>query len=81
MTVPSIVFVVARHRRKLFEALSQAFANDANVSVILDQRTAHRRRPPAQSPGQERRRFDRRERHVADIELRERGWTMIQLLF
>ncbi len=75
----TIVFVVARHRRELFEALKQAFAGEPNVSVLLDRRVEHRRRGPGAVP-KERRRFDRRERHIADIELRARGWTMIQLL-
>lgn len=82
MTVQTIVFVVARHRHELFEALKQAFASEPNVSVVLDQRTGPRRRyTDSEDPGQERRRFERRERHVSDIELRQRGWTMIQLLF
>ena len=80
MTVPPIVFVVARHRLDLFDALTQAFAHEPSVSVILDQRVGPRRRQPAAASGKERRRFDRRERHVSAIELRERGWTMIQLL-
>ena len=76
----TIVFIVARHRRELFEALKQVFAGEPNVSVLLDKRVEHRRHPPgAAASGKERRRFDRRERHVSDIELRERGWTMIQL--
>jgi hypothetical protein len=80
--VQTIVFVVSRHRGELFEALKQAFAAERNVSVVLDQRTGRRRRPTeSEGPGEERRRFDRRERHVSDIELRQRGWTMIQLLF
>ncbi len=80
LIVQTIVFIVARHRHELFEALKQAFAGEPNVSVVLDQRVDHRRRQPGATPsGKERRRFDRRERHVSDVELRERGWTMIQL--
>ena len=74
------MFIVAPDRRDLFEALKQAFAGEPNVSVRLDQRLGHRRRGSvAAGPGKERRRFDRRERHVWEIELRQRGWTMIQL--
>ena len=75
-----MVFVVSPHRRKLLEALTQAFADDVNVSVVLDKRATSRRRTSTDRPTRERRRYDRREHHLAELELRERGWTMIQLL-
>jgi hypothetical protein len=76
----SVIFVVSPHRRKLLDALSQAFEDDVNVSVVMDKRVRSRRGKGAEPPSRERRRYDRREHHLADLELRERGWTMIQLL-
>jgi hypothetical protein len=76
----SVIFVVAPHRKKLHDALSQAFADDVNVTVVMDKRVRPRRGKAADAPARERRRYDRREHHLADVELRERGWTMVQLL-
>jgi hypothetical protein len=78
--VHSVVFVVSPRRPELLDALAKAFQNDASVSVVLDQRVGHRRHASGPAPDRERRRYDRRERHLNDGELRERGWTMVQLL-
>lgn len=75
-----MIFVVSPHRKKLRDALAKAFEDDANVSVVLDKRVTSRRRTAKETPARERRRYDRRERHLAEVELRERGWTMIQVL-
>jgi hypothetical protein len=76
----TVVFVVSPHRSELFDALGKAFQNDASVNVVLDRRVEHRRHASGPAPVRERRRYDRRERHLADVELRQRGWTMVQLL-
>jgi len=78
--VHSVIFVVSPHRKKLRDALVKAFEDDANVSVVLDKRATSRRRGSTDPPTRERRRYDRREHHLAEVELRERGWTMIQVL-
>lgn len=75
-----VVFVVSPHRRELLDALTRAFQSDRHVKVVQDQRVDHRRHASDPTPDRERRRYDRREHHLADVELRERGWTMVQLL-
>jgi hypothetical protein len=66
------VFIVQRERTELFEYLREHFADEPDVSVILDRRTAERRRSdhrrgPA-PPGVDRRAGDRRRTPAA-------GWT------
>ncbi len=75
-----MIFVVSPHRKKLHDALLQAFADDVNVMVVMDKRVRPRRGKASEAPARERRRYDRREHHLADVELRERGWTIVQLL-
>ena len=75
----TIVFVVSPHRRELFDALTAAFEKDDGVRVVEDRRTGPRRHASATAPERERRRYDRREHHMADVDLRERGWAVVQL--
>ena len=74
------IFVVARAHPDLFEFLLKQFADDANVSVVLDRRTAHRRLHSGEIPVDgERRRADRRSRPAIDEELRSRSHAIITL--
>jgi septal ring factor EnvC (AmiA/AmiB activator) len=63
------VFIVARRHPELFDYLSERFADDPNVTVVLDRRLAPRRRR-ALPAAAERRRVDRRTRPEVEAQLR-----------
>lgn len=73
-----LVFVVRLSRADLYEALAKTFSDEPGVTVLLDRRALPRRRDDLPHPA-ERRRADRRLRALADLELKERGWTLIRV--
>ena len=73
-----VVFVVSPARAELLDALTRAFKDDRHVNVVRDQRVESRRHGVDPAPDRERRRYDRREHHLADVQLRERGWPRVQ---
>lgn len=73
-----LVFVIRQNRTKLYETLTSAFAVEPRVEVILDRRrTSRRREGSGHHP--ERRRWDRRMRPAIDVEVRERGWSVVRI--
>ena len=73
------ILVVARDRQKLYEYAKRAFSGNSSVEVILDRRTAERRRSPDRSGAPERRRGDRRLMLEIDNHLRAMGWAIVRL--
>jgi hypothetical protein len=70
-----LVFIVSRHRPKLHEYLQQEFADNAEVTVIVDRRLSKRRLQEVdRSP--DRRQTDRRQALV-DERLRSMGWAIV----
>ena len=79
-TMPRHIFVVSRAHRELFEYLSQQFADDKNVKVILDRRVGERRlEATRREEGERRARSNRRTRPSVDEELRFRSHSVITL--
>lgn len=72
------VFIVSRHHRDLYAYLSERFATDSAVEVILDRRLAERRQR-AVPPVVERRGGDRRQRPEVEAELLTRSHAIITL--
>jgi hypothetical protein len=73
------ILVVARDRQKLYEYAKRAFSGNATVEVILDRRSAERRRSRDRSGTHERRRGDRRLLLEIDNHLRALGWAVVRL--
>ena len=73
------ILVVARDRQKLYEYAKRAFSGNATVEVILDRRSAERRRSGDRSGAPERRRGDRRLLLEVDNHLRALGWAVVRL--
>ena len=74
-----LVFIVSRLRPKLHEYLQKEFADNVEVSVIVDRRLGDRRlqevdRSPDRSP--DRRQTDRRQA-IVDERLRSMGWAIV----
>lgn len=76
--MPRHLFIVARDVPGLYEVLTEQFADDEDVTVILDRRRGQRR---AQSGARDddRRKHDRRTRHAVDDELRRRSHAILSL--
>jgi hypothetical protein len=70
------VFIIARRHPELFDYLSERFADDPNVMVVLDRRFASRRRR-ALPAAAERRRVDRRSRPEVDEQLRATSLAIV----
>jgi len=75
------IFIVGRAHRDLYDVLVRRFANDRNVSVVLDRRVGDRRvHPLTVPPDRERRRSpDRRRRQSIDEELKSRSHAIVTL--
>lgn len=73
-----VVFVVSRQHRDLYAYLSERFATDPAVEVVLDRRLGERRQRIA-PPVTDRRRADRRRRPEVDAELQVRSHAIITL--
>jgi septal ring factor EnvC (AmiA/AmiB activator) len=69
-------FIVARRHPELYDYLSARFADDPNVTVVLDRRLATRRRR-ALPAAAERRRVDRRLRPDVDQQLRATSLAVV----
>ncbi len=70
------MFIVARRHPELYDYLSTRFADDPNVTVVLDRRLAPRRRR-ALPAAAERRRVDRRSRPDVDEQLRTTSLAVV----
>jgi hypothetical protein len=70
-----LVFIVSRHRPKLRDYLQREFADNAEVTVIVDRRIADRRLEEAlRSPD---RRHNSRRQGFIDERLRSLGWAIV----
>ncbi len=78
LVMPRHLFIVARGVPGLYEVLTDQFADDADVIVILDRRMGERRAQPT-APHDERRKQDRRVRPFVDEELRLRSHAILTL--
>jgi hypothetical protein len=70
------MFIVARRHPELYDYLSTRFADDPNVTVVLDRRLTPRRRR-ALPAAAERRRVDRRARPEVDEQLRATSLAVV----
>jgi tetratricopeptide (TPR) repeat protein len=70
------LLVVAHYNLGLYDFLKERFAEDMEVTVVLDRRKGERRRP-GESPGSERRASDRRTPEMSDGALRLHGFVVI----
>ena len=75
---PGLLFIVSRDALDYYEHLRKAFAGNHRVAVILDRRSAERRKTPSHRKP-ERRRADRRSRPLIDDRLRRQGWAIVRL--
>ena len=75
------IFIVGRAHPDFYDVLLRRFANDRNVSVVLDRRVGDRRvHVLSVSPDRERRRSpDRRRRQSIDEELKSRSHAIVTL--
>jgi hypothetical protein len=77
-----LVFIVSRLRPKLHEYLQKEFADNAEVSVIVDRRLGDRRLQEVEH-GPDRRQTDRRQAQtdrrqaIIDERLRSMGWAIV----
>lgn len=72
------VFIVSRHHPDLYAYLRERFASDHGVEVVLDRRTAQRRR--SEQPNEiDRRQADRRRRPEVELELKTRSHAIITI--
>jgi hypothetical protein len=70
-----LVFIVSRHRPKLLDYLQREFADNAEVTVIVDRRIGARRLEEAlRSPD---RRHTSRRQGLIDERLRSLGWAIV----
>jgi class 3 adenylate cyclase/tetratricopeptide (TPR) repeat protein len=70
------LLVIAHYNLGLYDFLKERFAEDAEVTVVLDRRKGERRRP-GQPSGSERRGSDRRTPELTDGALRLHGFVVI----
>ena len=75
---PGLLFIVSRDALDYYEHLKTAFADNRRVAVILDCRSAERRKTPS-TRRPERRHADRRSRPLIDDRLRRQGWAIVRL--
>jgi hypothetical protein len=79
-----LLFIIARERMKLYDALRKALLNEPDCEVIIDRRAGERgdrirRRGGGAPGGTERRARHRRERIPVDKEIRECGWAVVKI--
>jgi hypothetical protein len=77
-----LVFIVSRRRPKLRDYLQREFAENAEVTVIVDRRVGKRRleetpRRPEETPRRPDRRLTDRRQELMDERLRSLGWTIV----
>jgi hypothetical protein len=73
-----LLFVVSRHTPTEYLHLKRIFADDDQVTVILDRRSGDRR-GTVSTGDPERRQADRRSQPLIDDRLRRQGWVMVRL--
>jgi hypothetical protein len=72
------LFIVSRHHPDLYAYLRERFGSDQGVEVVLDRRTAQRRR--SEQPAEvDRRQADRRRRPEVELELKTRSHAIITI--
>jgi hypothetical protein len=71
------LFIVSRDHAGLQVHLQERFKGDDKVEVIVDRRSAERRRTAANTQNGERRRADRRANSEMDVELRTRSHVVV----
>ena len=71
------LFIVSRDHAGLQVHLQERFKGDDKVEVIVDRRSAERRRTAADTRDPERRRADRRANSEVDVELRTRSHVVV----
>jgi hypothetical protein len=75
------VLIISRHHPALYDYVSERFAGEPNVEVILDRRRGRdRRERPAQAPPVERRSAERRLRPHVDAALRMESMQFVTIL-
>ncbi len=72
-----LLFIVGPERRALYDSLRRTFANDDFVQVVLDRRTAERRRRRPRGRDSERRQAERRAEREIDRQLGVRGYAVV----
>ena len=72
------LFIVSRQSRDMYAYLTERFASDSAVEVILDRRVHERRRLHANG-GPDRRRGDRRQRPEVEAELQTRSHAILTI--
>ncbi len=70
------LFIVSRDHPDLYDYLTERFAGDPKVLVILDRRMGERRRETVSVPVN-RQRADRRHRPEIDLEIRTRSYAIV----
>ena len=75
--VMALFFVVSRKYRHVYDELRGAFAESADVVIVLDRRFADRRRGESRPPaGDERRKGERRQ--PTDHRFASIGWRIVR---
>ena len=72
------LFIVSRHHPDLYAYLRERFASDHGVEVVLDRRSAQRRRRE-QPYETDRRQAERRRRPEVELELQTRSHAIITI--
>jgi hypothetical protein len=72
----ALFFVVSREHRQVYDELRAAFAESADVVIVLDRRFGERRRDRRGPPGGERRKADRRQ--PPDDRFAGIGWRIVR---
>jgi hypothetical protein len=72
----ALFFVVSREYRHVYDDLRTAFAESADVVIVLDRRCGERRRAQRDAPGDERRKAERR--RPPDDRFASIGWRIVR---
>ena len=72
----ALFFVVSREYRHVYDDLRAAFAESADVVIVLDRRFGERRRAQRDPPGDERRKAERRQ--PPDDRFASIGWRIVR---
>jgi hypothetical protein len=72
----ALFFVVSREYRHVYDELRAAFAESADVVIVLDRRFGERRRQRRGPPADERRRAERRQ--PPDDRFASVGWRIVR---
>jgi hypothetical protein len=72
----ALFFVVSREYRHVYDDLRAAFAESADVVIVLDRRFGDRRRKRREHPADERRKAERRQ--PPDDRFASIGWRIVR---